>query len=62
VNQRVVRVQIPEYDVVFDDGAPIYVGAVIRKRASMNGPMRVRSLIRIEQIGMAVERRTHPIF
>ena len=41
MSRRVVRVQMPvvhEYDVVFDDGRPIYIGAVIRREASASGP------------------------
>ncbi len=37
----VVRVRIPEvrvYDVVFDDGAPIFVGAVIPRPAGARDP------------------------
>jgi hypothetical protein len=39
--RQVVRVRVPvgrTYDVVFDDGEPVYVGAVIRRSASRTGP------------------------
>lgn len=38
--RQIVRVQLkpPEYDVVFEDGVPIYVGAVIPRPASVSGP------------------------
>ena len=41
MTRRVVRVSVPqilEYDVVFEDGEPIFVGAVIRRAASKSGP------------------------
>lgn len=41
MDRRVVRVSVPtvtEYDVVFEDGRPIFVGAVIRREASAKGP------------------------
>lgn len=41
--RRVVRVQIPhvyEYDVVFDDEVPVYIGTVIKREASKKGPNR----------------------
>jgi hypothetical protein len=39
--RQVVRVRVPvvkTYDVVFDDGEPVYVGAVIRRSASRTRP------------------------
>lgn len=41
MSRRVVRVRVPvvhEYDVVFDDGQPLFIGAVIRREASKAGP------------------------
>jgi hypothetical protein len=41
MTQRVVRVRVPvvhEYDVVFEDGRPLFVGAVIPREASKKGP------------------------
>lgn len=41
MDRRVVRVEFThtyEYDVVFDDGVPSYVGAVIKRPASVSGP------------------------
>lgn len=41
MDRRVVRVRVPtvtEYDVVFEDGKPIFVGAVINRPASAKGP------------------------
>lgn len=41
MDRRVVRVRVPsfvDYDVVFDDGRPVFVGAVIRREASARGP------------------------
>lgn len=41
MDRRVVRVRVPsvvEYDVVIDDGRPVFVGAVIRREASRQGP------------------------
>ncbi len=40
MTRQVVRVSLrsPEYDVVFENGKPIYIGAVIRRKASHAGP------------------------
>lgn len=41
MTRDVVRVRIPEvheYDVVFEDGEAVFVGAVIRRPASKRGP------------------------
>lgn len=41
MDHRVIRVSIPtvtEYDVVFQDGKPVFVGAVIRRPSSVTGP------------------------
>ena len=41
MTRHVVRVRMPivkEYDVVFDDGTPVFVGAVIKRQASASGP------------------------
>ena len=41
MERRVVRVTVPtvtEYDVVFEEGRPLFVGAVIPREASATGP------------------------
>ena len=41
MSRRVVRVRLPkvyEYDVVFEDGEPVYVGAVITRPSAVGGP------------------------
>jgi hypothetical protein len=41
MDRRVIRVSVPtvtEYDVVFEDDRPVFVGAVIRREASAKGP------------------------